>query len=147
MRASVRLALGFALALSATTAVFAQDPAQEDDGVVRPAEPDFTLIGLPTSLRIPLFKSAFRVTHRFGRSLGEGDFGDLADDLFGLDGGASIGLEYRFGIAPNAQIGIHRTSAEKTIAFFGQYGLTRQGRAPFELAALVSIEGIRNFRD
>jgi len=147
IRASMCVALTFVLSLAAATAVSAQDPAQEDDGVLKLAEPDFTLIGLPTSLRVPHFKSAFRVTHRFARPLGEGDFGDLADDLFGLDGGALIGLEYRFGIAPNAQIGIHRTSSDKTIALFGQYGLVRQGQAPFELAALVSIEGIRNFRD
>ena len=35
-------------------------------------QPDFTLITLPTTLRMPRFKSAFRVTHRFGRSLGIG---------------------------------------------------------------------------
>ena len=62
------------------------------------AQPDFTLITLPTTLRLPRFKSQFRVTHRFGRPLGAGDFGDLAGDLFGLDTGAVIGLEYRFGI-------------------------------------------------
>src|SRR2546426_3166701 len=52
------------------------------------AQPDFTLITLPTTLRLPRFKSAFRVTHRFTRPLGSGDFGDLAADLFGLDSGA-----------------------------------------------------------
>ena len=143
----IRLALGVILLLSTVTPALAQGPTDEDDGVLRLAEPDFTLIGLPTSLRVPHFKGAFRVTHRFARPLGEGDFGDLADDLFGLDGGALIGLEYRFGVAPNLQVGVHRTSSEKTIALFGQYGLMRQGRVPFELAAVVSVEGIRNFRD
>ena len=57
------------------------------------AEPDFTLVGLPTSLRLAKFKSAFRVTHRFTRPLGQGDFGDLAGDMFGLDAGALIGLD------------------------------------------------------
>ena len=33
-------------------------------------------------------QSAFRVTHRFTRPLGQGDFGNLAEDLFGLDSGA-----------------------------------------------------------
>jgi hypothetical protein len=32
------------------------------------------------------------VTHRFTRSLAQGDFGDLAGDLFGIDSGAQIGL-------------------------------------------------------
>src|SRR5437899_4627033 len=72
-------------------------PPETDDATVNnPAEPDFTIISLPTSLRLPEFKSAFRVTHRFARPL-KGDFGALAADLFGLDSGAQIGLEYRFG--------------------------------------------------
>ena len=97
--------------------------AQNDDPTaLKLAEPDFTLIDLPTSLRLPKFKSAFRVTHRFTRPLNEGDFGDLAGDLFGVDTGAQIGLEYRFGIIPNGQIGVHRT-ANRTIEFFGQYDL------------------------
>ena len=88
-------------------------------------QPDFTLITLPTTLRMPRFKSAFRVTHRFGRSLGSGDFADLAGDLFGLDSGAQIGLEYKFGVMRGLQAGIHRTS-NKTIEFFGQYSVCRR---------------------
>src|SRR5258706_15675152 len=101
----------------------------DDDATLKPAEPDFTLVALPTSLRLPLFKSSFRVTHRFLRPLGEGDFGDLAGNLFGLDNGAVIALEYRFGIVPGGQIGFHRSSSGKTIAFFAQYGVLRQRKA------------------
>ena len=90
-------------------------------------QPDFTIVNLPTTLRLPRFKSAFRVTHRFGRPLGAGDFGDLAGDLFGLDSGAQIGLEYRFGMMRGVQVGIHRTS-NKTIEFFGQYSVLQQRR-------------------
>ena len=135
------------LALSLISLVGPSAFAQQDDAVFKPAEPDFTLVSLPTSLRLPLFKSAFRVTHRFGRPLGEGDFGDLASDLFGLDNGAVIGLEYRFGIVPNGQIGFHRSSSDKTIEFFGQYGLLRQaGKSPVDVSALVSIEGADNLQ-
>jgi hypothetical protein len=70
------------------------------------SQPDFTVVNLPTTLRLPKFKSAFRVTHRFGRPLGQGDFGELAEDLFGLDSGARIGLEYRFGLMRGLQVGI-----------------------------------------
>jgi hypothetical protein len=134
-----------ALALTLASAAFAQD---EDDAVLKPAEPDYTLVSLPTSLRLPLFKSAFRVTHRFGRPLGDGDFGDLASDLFGLDNGATIGLEYRFGIVPNGQVGFHRSSNGKTIEIFGQYGVLRQNsRSPVDVSALVSIEGTNNLQD
>ena len=122
--------------------------AQEDDAkLVKLAEPDFTLVALPTSLRLPQFGSAFRVTHRFTRALNDGDFGDLASDLFGIDSGAQIGLEYRFGIIPNGQIGIHRTS-NRTIELFSQYDVLRQGgRMPVEISALFTIDGTNNFRD
>ena len=45
--------------------------------------------------------------------------------LFGLDSGAQIGLEYRFGLMRGLQVGIHRTS-DRTIEFFTQYSLLQQ---------------------
>lgn len=140
----VRLFTASALALTVAPAAFAQD---DDPAVFRPAEPDFTLASLPTGLRVPTLKSAFRVTHRFLRPVGAGDFGDLAGDLFGLDAGAQIGLEYRFGIFRNAQVGLHRTS-DKTLEFFGQYSLLRQtSGSPLDVTALAAIDGTNNFQD
>lgn len=119
---------------------------QPDDAELKPAEPDFTLVSLPTSLRMPKFKSAFRVTHRFTRPLGDGDFGDLAADMFGIDSGARIGLEYRFGLFPNGEIGVHRTN-NRTIELFAQYGVFRQRqRVPVDLTAYFSIDGKDNFQ-
>ena len=83
---------------------------ERDDAVLDRAQPDFTIVNLPTTLRLPKYKSAFRVTHRFTRPLGQGDFGNLLEDFFGFDSGALIGLEYRFGIMTGAQVGILRTS-------------------------------------
>lgn len=141
---TIRLSLAVLATILLARPSFAQQP---DDGALRLAEPDFTLIGLPTALRLPKFGSAFRVTHRFTRALGSGDFGDLAADLFGLDSGAQIGLEYRFGIVPNGQIGLHRTS-DRTTEFFAQYGVMRQGPGrPLEVMALATIEGGNNFKD
>jgi hypothetical protein len=121
--------------------------AQPDDAALNLAEPDFSLVSLPTSLRVPVFKSAFRVTHRFTRPLGLGDFGDLVEDLFGIDSGAQIGLEFRFGLFPGGQIGFHRTNS-KTIQFFGQYGLIRQDDdSPVDVSAIATIDGTNNFRD
>jgi hypothetical protein len=123
------------------------DRVEEDDTSIDEAEPDFSLVNLPTALGVPRLKSAFRVTHRFARPLGDGDFGDLADDLFGFDNGAQIGLEYRFGLTRDAQVGIYRTS-DKTIQFFGQYLLRRPTEtSPFAVALLLSAEGLNNFRD
>jgi hypothetical protein len=127
----------------------AAQPAPEDDPDrdTNFAQPDFTLIALPTSLRVPRYKSAFRVTHRFGPPLGAGDFGDLVEDLFGLDAGALIGLEYRFGLIRGGQVGIHRTS-DKTIQFFGQYDVKNQRDGfPLGIAVMGSVEGTNNFKD
>jgi Membrane bound beta barrel domain (DUF5777) len=132
----------------------AADPAAEaaaqdekDDAVLDPAQPDFTVITLPTTLRLPKFRSAFRVTHRFLRPLGQGSFGDLVEDFFGFDASTLIGLEFRFGVWNGLQAGINRTS-DKTIQFFGQYDIQSQSESfPIGLAAYVSIDGTNNFKD
>ncbi|MGH9198254.1 MAG: DUF5777 family beta-barrel protein, partial [Acidimicrobiia bacterium] len=123
-------------------------PQEEaDDAVLDLAQPDFTIVNLPTTLAVPRYKSAFRVTHRFGRPLGQGDFGDLVEDLFGFDSGALIGLEYRFGLIRGGQVGIHRTS-NKTIQFFAEYLALRQSSGrPVSVAVIATAEGTNNFRD
>ena len=111
------------------------------------SQPDFTLVNLPTTLRVPKYKSAFRVTHRFARPLGQGDFSDLAEDLFGLDSGAQIGLEYRFVIMRGTQIGIYRTS-NRTIELFAQYsGLQQKDNGMFGLDVVAAMDGTDNFSD
>lgn len=127
----------------------AQTPARPADRPnldvrVDPLQPDFTLAALPTTLRMPVGKWAFRVTHRFTRSLGQGDFGDLASDFFGFDGGAQIGLELRYGLARGTQIGIHRTS-ERSIQIFGQHNFMaeRDGK-PVGLDVVATLEGRDN---
>jgi len=138
------LILVLGIALLAPSAARAQ--TQRYASPLPPSEPDYTLLALPTALRLPKFGSAFRVTHRFTRPL-NGNFGDLAADLFGIDSGARIGLEYRFGIIPNGQIGIHRTS-DRTIEFFAQYGVLEQGtKLPVDISAIATVEGTNNFRD
>ncbi len=146
IRYSTHLRIATALALTISFALPAA--AQDDDpAVIKPAEPDFTISALPTSLRLPKFGSAFRVTHRFTRPLAQGSFSDLLSDFFGMDNGAVIALEYRFGIVPNGQIGVHRSSDGKTIEFFGQYSVLRGGPGGLEVSALASIDGTDNFSD
>jgi hypothetical protein len=139
-------------ALVAPAVASAQQPpaAQTEDDPDRDpnrAQPDFTLVNLPTTLRVPRFKSAFRVTHRFARPLGQGDFGSLVEDLFGLDNGAQIGLEYRFGIMRGTQVGIYRTS-NRTIEFSAQYSaLQQRDNGAIGLDVIATMEGTNNFRD
>jgi hypothetical protein len=152
---STRLAVLLTLALLPASRASAQPAVQDaaqDDAVLKPAEPDYTLIALPTSLRLPRLKSAFRLTHRFVRPVNCNDSQRCPDsllaDLFGLDNGALVGLEYRIGLMNNLEVGIHRARSEKTIDLFGQYGLTRQSDdMPLEMALRVSVEGTNNFRD
>ncbi len=118
-----------------------QEPERDTDGDFNPAEPDFTLAGLPTAVRLPYHAWAFRVTHRFARNIA------TPEDLFGIDSGAQIGLELRYGLIRGAQVGIHRTS-NRTIEFFGLYDLVRSGRRkPVGVSALVTVDGTDNFRE
>jgi hypothetical protein len=67
--------------------------------------------------------------------------------LFGLDNGAVVGFEFRFGVAAGWQAGIYRTS-DRTIEFFTQYDLGQQAAArPVGLGALVAIEGRENLTE
>jgi hypothetical protein len=116
----------------------------EDELEIDPLEPDFVVVNLPTTARLPKGKLAFRVTHRFARGLGEGDFSDLTSDFFGLDGGAQIGLELRFGLLRGTQLGVYRTS-DRTLELFLTQGLVRQAAAPISLQADLAIEGLDNF--
>lgn len=131
-----------------TPAAPAAPATSNPDVRIDPLQPDFSLAALPTTLRMPQGKMAFRVTHRFTRSLGRGDFGDLLNDFFGFDSGSQIGLELRYGLMPGTQVGIHRTS-DKTIEFFGQQNLWQQkadGR-PLGLDVIATFEGLDNLKN
>jgi Membrane bound beta barrel domain (DUF5777) len=135
------LTIALVLTLFASPAVLAQAP---DDAVLNPVEPDFGLVSLPTSLRLPPLGSAFRFMHRFSLPLNTTGFGDAASQLFGIDSAAIVGLEYRIGLAKNFQAGIHHSSDNRTWAFFGQYGIVRQTTAfPFDISAIGSVDLIR----
>lgn len=109
-------------------------------------EADFTLATLPTTLRLPRHKAAFRLTHRFLQTLGDGDFSDLASRMFGFDSGAQIGLEMRYGLSEHGQAGISRTS-ERTIRMFGQYHIRSQGPAAVGVDVAAGVEGLENFSE
>jgi hypothetical protein len=138
----------FPALLGAQTAPAGPQPARADpDVAVDPLQPDFNLAALPTTLRVPRGKWAFRITHRFTRPLGQGNFGDLLANAFGFDGSAQIGLELRYGLLPGTQVGVHRTS-DRSIQFFGQHNLLNERNgAPVGLDALATFEGLENLQD
>jgi hypothetical protein len=118
-------------------------PAPEPPGR---SEAELNTVNLPTTQSLNRHQSYFRITHRFTRDLAEGSFGELVEDLFSLDNGAAIGLEYRFGITDRLQAGVYRTAISKTIQFFGRYDGWKQSESlPVSLSVLGSIEGLSNF--
>lgn len=134
------------LAGMSTSPAWAQLPDEDPDLEVNVAQPDFTINALPTTLRLPKGRFAFRVTHRFLRPLGTGDFGSLVEDFFGFDTGAQIGLELRYGLVRGVQAGVNRTS-DRTIQLFGQYDVGSQASFPVGVNAWISVDGTNNFRD
>ncbi len=127
------------------TAAAAQGDDPDKD--VNRAQPDFTLVSLPTTLRLPRHESAFRITHRFGRPLGQGSFSDLLQDGFGFDSGAVIGFEYRYGLFKATQLAVHRTN-DRTVQFLLQREVKAQdANFPVSINVFGSAEGTNNFRD
>jgi hypothetical protein len=125
----------------------AAPPERDPDQNLNALQPDFTISTLPTTLRLPRYKFDFRVTHRFGRPLNQGDFGDLLSDFFSLDSSAQIGLELRFGFFRGTQGGIYRTN-DRTIEFFADHNVMKESDThPIGLDAYAAIDGTDNFTD
>jgi Membrane bound beta barrel domain (DUF5777) len=126
----------------------AQTPAPADAVPVAapiPPQIDLNLINLPTTMSIARHKGYFRLTHRFAADLRRGSFSELAADLFTIDKGAIIGLEYRYGITSNIQAGIHRSLLSKTIQTFARWDFLRQGEgSPLAISLTGSFEGLNN---
>ncbi|HTH26116.1 MAG TPA: DUF5777 family beta-barrel protein [Vicinamibacterales bacterium] len=140
----VRLLLALALAVGVSSTAFAQDDDPDRDP--NDSQPDFYVATLNTNLRLPKGKLAFRLTHRFLRTLGDGDFGDLAERFFGLDSGAQIGLDLKYAPFRGGQIGVYRTS-DRTIQLQGQYNLMKDGNGPIGVGLVVNVDGTDNFTD
>ncbi|HLQ23130.1 MAG TPA: DUF5777 family beta-barrel protein [Gemmatimonadales bacterium] len=125
-------------------AVLLASPLAAQDEELDPLEPDFTVVNLPTTLRLPRHGAAFRLTHRFTRPLGQGDFGDLVRSFFGFDSAAQVGLEFRFGLFPGSQLGLYRTN-DRAIDFFLKQDVLRQNGHPVGVSIFGAVEGQDNF--
>jgi cytochrome c oxidase subunit 2 len=140
---------GAAAAAPATPPATAPATAVQDDDPDRDqnnAQPDFYVATLPTTLRVPKGKMAFRLTHRFLRTLGDGDFGDLAARAFGFDSGAQIGIDLKYGLFRGGALGFYRTS-DRTIQLSAQYNAIQQDGGPLGVGFVVNVDGTDNFSD
>ncbi len=157
MTRQFRLLLALLLVAAMAIPAAAQDPAaapppappaQDDDPDRDPndSQPDFYVATLNTNLPMPKCKFNFRLTHRFTTTLGQGDLSDLFERFFGLDGGAIIGLDLKYGLFRNFNVGVYRTS-DRTIQFSGQYNLMRDSNGPLGVSVIANVDGTDNFSD
>ncbi len=132
-------------AASSSGAVATQAADPDADLQIQVGEPDFALGVLPTTLRMPAGKLAFRMTHRFTYRLNDSSLGDFLRNGLGIDSSATVGLELRVGVAPGTQLVVHRTGS-RNIQFLGQHQVVAQRESgAFSLDVLGAIEGRDNF--
>jgi hypothetical protein len=137
-------------AAEAEPAATAQAPASDDDdhAKLRVVEPDFVTINLPTTLPLPKNGMVFHLTHRFNEDLRGDSFETQLGNLFGLDNGANIGLEFRYGVLKHLEAIVIRTSISKTFQFTAKYDGWHQTKSmPVGISGIVSIEGDNNFHN
>lgn len=164
---STALALVLAFAASTAKPIYAQPPAvpadpaaqvatppsdddgdDDDAGKLRPLEPDFSLVNLPTTLALPVRAGNFHLTHRFNENLRRDSFGTQLSNLFGLDQGATIQMEYRFGVMKHLQAVVSRTNVSRIIQFSAKYDAFQESASrPIGMSAIVGVEGGNNFRE
>ena len=139
---------GLAVPAAAQAPAPAPAASQEDDPDRDPndAQPDFYVATLPTTLNVPKGKLVFRLTHRFLRTLGDGDFSDLASRAFGFDSGAQIGFDFKYGLFRAGSIGVYRTS-DRTIQFSLNYNPIKQGNGPVGVGIALNVDGTDNFSE
>lgn len=133
----------------ASTLQATQSSSDEDDAKPQPVEPDYRIVNLPTTLRVPRHGGNFTLTHRFNGDLTEGTFLDQLSTLFGMDNGAAMGFEYRYGIARHVEAVAFRTNILQTIQFTGKFDEWRQGEKsmPLSISPFIAVEGELNFRE
>jgi hypothetical protein len=136
-----------ALLTSAARPALAQSEQSPAEPAPAPRDIELNLINLPTTASVGSHHSYFRLTHRFARDLRRGSFGNLAEDLFSLDSGAIMGLEYRYGITGRLQAGLHRSILSKTMQAFTRYDALAQGAtSPVGVSVTGAVEGTNNLR-
>jgi len=157
---ALRIAACLTLALSlGPLPAFGQTTNDPDDLQIVQAEPDYAITALPTTLRMPTGKFAFRMTHRFSRPIagtcpddgpkpdGCGGIGAFVENFFGFDSASRVGLEFRYGLLPGTQLSLHRTN-DRAIQLQAQSQLLRQtDTRPITLDLIGAIEGRNNFRE
>lgn len=136
--------LGVLLVIPATALAQSTASGLPGDYTIVAAEPDAGLTHLPTSLRMPPGRLAFRMTHRFTRPIEAGSA--WVEDLFGFDSAARVSLEFRVGVAPDTQLIVHRGN-NRTIQLSAQHQALRTSSSRLRIDLVAAAEGRNNFRE
>jgi len=137
-----------AIALVALSSAPSYAQGEDDDAKLRPAEPDYAVVNLPTTLPLPVHGGNFRLTHRFGENLRNDGFGTQASNLWGIDEGATILFEYRFGIMKHVEAIANRTNFNKVIQLGTKVDVMHQDTSKLlGVSALFSVEGANNYQE
>ena len=102
-----------------------------EDSAIQPYEAQFLkpafwaprLINLPTTQRNVKGELLFRISHRYNRTMREGE-----DHLFGLDGPAQILLSLGYGIRDNVSVTLGRTNLNDVVELSCTWRFIEQGR-------------------
>jgi cytochrome c oxidase subunit II len=131
--------------------------AQSDSRPRAAAEPyDYQLVNVPTPKRVPKGSLNVHFSHRFSQPINaEGsDFGDTANELFGLDSFSVSALGFSYGFTDRLYGKVSRSPVCdrlflcKTIEIgLGYHLLDEAGKSPIALSAYTSIEGDDNFSE
>jgi cytochrome c oxidase subunit 2 len=117
---------------------------------------DYQLINVPTPKRVPKGSLNVHFSHRFSSAINaEGsDFGDTANELFGLDSFSVSALGFSYGFTDRLYGKISRSPVCdrlflcKTVEIgLGYHFLDEAGKSPVALSAYTSIEGDDNFTE
>jgi hypothetical protein len=136
----------FAAGPQAPSAVQAAATA-DDPRRPQPIDPDYRLIALPTTLRLPEHRSNFELLHRFNGNLRGRSFSENVSSLFGMDDGASMGLEFRYAVTGRVEAAFYRTNIDRTIQLYSKVDVLYQRRhgPAFSTSLVLSVEGTNNF--
>ncbi len=117
----------------------ADDPGYEP---VRPDPLGTRIVNLPSPLTLGRGTFEILFTHRFAEAIADGS----AHDLWGLDGGADVGLGLGYGVSRNLDLALYRSSFAETWELAGTFAVYRQApRVPLSitLRAGADYEGQR----
>jgi hypothetical protein len=127
-------------ALLCTAPLAAQEPAQGSYEPVGRAPLGTKLIDAPTPWTVAPRTLEVLFAHRFRQAVQDGD----SHDLWGLDGGADVGIGLAWGLTRHADVSLLRSSFQEDYELAAKLLLFEQApRVPLSLAVRAGVDRVR----